>query len=297
MKPKISKTVTQSRSPPHPLLTSGLAFYGLAFILMALFIQTVPVWQWLAKTLPTWAAVALPGAVLALLVAAVCVFVLRDRTRRAEINWRLFGGGILLCVAALLLTDPAFPAKRIHSAEYLALALIIRRAAAARVHGIELVVYSAILTALLGIHDELIQGLHPDRGFGLRDIGVNATAGLGGSLIGAALGLFESPSPSDHASDSVPRPTPHPSISPSVLAIIAGLALFLFALPAFHDIPIPWWTVAPLLMGGALWCGALKPQVPPRAGGAAHPYLIAVWLALITPVYVLIANVTPLVFH
>jgi len=256
---------------------------------MALFIQTVPLWQWLAKTLPPWAVVALPGAVLGLLVAAVCVSVLRDRTRRGAIDWRLFSGGVLLCVAALLLSDPAFPAKRIHSAEYLALALVIRRAAAARVHGIELIFYSTVLTTLLGIHDELIQGLHPDRGFGLRDIGVNATAGFGGSLIGSALGLFESPSPTGVASDSVPRP----SISPWVLAIVAGLALFLFALPAFRDAPIPWWTVAPLLMAGALWCGALKPP----SGDATHPYPIAVGFALTTPVYVVLANVTSLVFH
>ncbi len=293
MKLKTANTETPSRLPPHPLLTSGLAFYGLALILMALFIQTVPVWQWLAKTLPTWATVALPAVVLGLLLGALGLTVLRDRDRRAAINWRLFGGGILLCIVALLLSDPAFPAKRIHSAEYLALALVIRRAASARVHGIELVVYATVLTVLLGIHDELIQGLHPDRGFGLRDIGVNATAGLGGSLIGAALGLIESPSPASAASDSVPRT----SISPPVLAIVAGLALLLIALPAFRDVLIPWWTVAPLLMGGALWCGALKPQVPPRAGDATHPYPIAVVFALITPVYVVLANVTPLVFH
>ncbi len=264
---------------------SSLAYYGLAIVLVALFIETFAIWQWFVRILPSWGAKGLPVAFLGAVFLAL--FILNHRTIKLSQPHSkiMLGSGLVLAIVALFLCDPQFPAKRIHVAEYVLISIILRRAICTHVGGTELIIYSGLLSALLGVHDELIQGLHPDRTFGLRDILVNAIAGAGGALIGGALGLFVSHQP--NSLDGGPR------ISWTAGLVALGLILFLIILPFYRDFVIPWWALSPLLTAGAIWCV----QESSWSGKFLHPYSVAVWLALTTTLYLVIANETPLVFH
>lgn len=151
--------------------------------------------------------------------------------------------GIGLCLFALAVPDPAFPVKRIHVAEYMLLSLVVRFAMSHRLQGAHLLFFSACFTALLGIHDEFLQGLHPSRTYGLRDITVNFLGGWGGALIWHGLGLFL-------------RPV-HPRFSPGRHGTVTGFlftACLLFSVAAlafpaafFRGSILPIWTVLPLV--------------------------------------------------
>jgi hypothetical protein len=75
-------------------------------------------------------------------------------------------------------------------AEYLLLSLIARAVMSLRMQGAGLLIYSALFAAVLGIHDEFLQGLHPARTYGLNDMAVNGLGALGGALIWHGTGLF-----------------------------------------------------------------------------------------------------------
>lgn len=101
--------------------------------------------------------------------------------------------GLVLCVIGLLIPDPNVGVKRIHVTEYLILSLLVRYTLSHRLSGHTLLVFASLLTAVLGIHDEFLQGLHPSRTYGLRDIGVNSVSALAGNLIWHGLQLFSRP--------------------------------------------------------------------------------------------------------
>jgi Na+-transporting NADH:ubiquinone oxidoreductase subunit NqrE len=53
-----------------------------------------------------------------------------------------------------------------------------------------LLLFSFLFAAILGVHDEFLQGFHSSRTFGLRDMVVNSMGAGGGALIWHGLGLF-----------------------------------------------------------------------------------------------------------
>jgi VanZ family protein len=83
------------------------------------------------------------------------------------------------------------PAERTHLFEYGFLAVLLHQALTERVRNGRHVPIPAILavasTALLGWLDEGIQAILPDRVYDLRDVGVNALAGLMAILASQAL--------------------------------------------------------------------------------------------------------------
>jgi hypothetical protein len=219
-----------------------------------------------------------PGLLAFLLVALMAwARVLRRQTIRA---WPV-AGGLILALAALSLADPQFPAKRIHVAEYVLLSLVIRYGVAAEADGVRLTVLSAIITALFGLHDELAQGLHPARSFGRMDVVVNGLSGLAGALL--AHGLNIAPGRKTMASSTIP--------ALSAVGVIAGVVFLAVAVGAYRDQFIPWWTMTPVLAAGAFWF------FDQRSAVTTTPVSVAVWLALLIPIYPVLANVTPLVFH
>ena len=79
----------------------------------------------------------------------------------------LLGGSAAVATFGLMLTDPQFPAKRIHVAEYIAVAWLVYRGLGGRLGAPRRAAAAALIASLLGVHDELIQGLHPRRTFGV----------------------------------------------------------------------------------------------------------------------------------
>jgi hypothetical protein len=258
---------------------SGLLSYALAGLLVGLFIQTFEAWRWLTATAgPGLAAVLAPGLLVALLLTLAGWAALGRR--RPVATWPVIAGSILALIA-LWLCDPEFPAKRIHVAEYVLLSLVVRRGVAFDVQGGRLTILSALITALFGFHDELAQGLHPDRSFALVDVGVNALSAFAGALIAQGLGLFAGRR--TVAADAAPVA--------GLIAVAVGLAFLAVALSDYRDQPIPWWTMTPILAAGALWF------FDNRSSATLPAISVAVWLALMAPLYPVLANVTPLVFH
>jgi hypothetical protein len=163
-----------------------------------------------------------------------------------------------LALAGLLLADPAFPAKRVHVFQYALLALVVRQALGGRIGGTALLAMAALVAALLGVHDELVQGIRPERYFGLGDILVNSVSALAGACLGAAL------SQSDDGRGTV---TPRAWLAIGIA--LAGLAALIVGL-AQTPLPLWAWLPAPLCLAASIWL------VPP---GGRWPAALPVWLA------------------
>jgi len=170
---------------------SLLLLHGLSFVLVVFYVNMFQFWAWLSRQLgPGPLVKALPVLVTAGVLGVVAWrFILRVN-RGHSINLLFFGAGIVCAVFALAIPDPRVPIKRIHVAEYVILAFLVRHTLSHRLQGGELTLFTFLVTILFGVHDEMLQGFHPLRYYGWRDIIVNATAGLSGALLGHGLLSF-----------------------------------------------------------------------------------------------------------
>lgn len=169
-----------------------LLLHGACFALVILYVNMFPFWAWLSKALNhgTFA------RILPILVALSVLLLLAPRfiqrvNRGRRIRFAFLGLGIVAAFLALAIPDPEFPIKRIHVAEYILLSLLVRYTLSRRLGGLQLALFTALVTALYGVHDEMIQGLHSLRYYGWRDMIVNASAGLSGAMLGHGLVCFE----------------------------------------------------------------------------------------------------------
>ena len=95
----------------------------------------------------------------------------------------LLCAAVLIAGLGLLLADPRFPAKRIHVPEYIVVAWLVRAGLRHHLDGWSLTVGATLIAGLYGVHDELIQGLHPKRTYGLMDMATNACGAATGALL------------------------------------------------------------------------------------------------------------------
>jgi len=273
-----STSGTRPKPSPH-----ALAWYVLAALLVLVYVNTFPFWILLsAYAGPAPARLAPFAATAAALVLALVV-----ARRRPDVLMAPLAAGCVIAVIALFLTDPNFPAKRIHVPQYLLLAIVVRRALSPDIDGPGLTVMTIVLTMLFGAHDELLQGLHANRSFGLRDLAINAAGGLAGALIGAGMRLFISPTVAK----------PDKGVDRATIAaagiVFAAAILLLAPLEAFRDRTIPFWTMAPLLAAMVFWAGLASPG----SGGRARPWRALATLAFTLLLYPLATHVTTRVFH
>ncbi len=85
---------------------------------------------------------------------------------------------LIALATAFCLQQLQVPAKRIHFFQYAPLTLLILHAVGFRSKDRYRYVWTLACVALIGVGDETLQGLLPNRYFGLSDIVVNAVAGL-----------------------------------------------------------------------------------------------------------------------
>lgn len=273
-----------SVSSPHSRF-SGVPTFVLALFLTVAYVQTFALWRWLGTLVSSRAASAFPFVLTGLVLAAAVAMGLVIRRRDIRVQWGVVLLGVAIAVASLFLSDPQFPAKRIHIVEYGLLAIVVRHAFSYRLDGTRLLWASVVVTALLGCHEELLQGLHPLRTYGPDDIARNVAAAVAGGLIGHGLHLFQR---NVRDSQSVSQ-----ALSLETLAVLVGAGLLLFSLAAFRSDWIPWWTLAPLLAAGAVWCRRFGVWT----GGLLHPVSLGFWLCQTMSLYPLLSNVSPLVLH
>jgi hypothetical protein len=162
--------------------------HGACYLLVLFYVNMFQFWAWISRGMgPGILTRMLPVAV----TAVVLLFIALRFVDRVNRGWSIrpvyLSLGLACAIFALAIPDPEVPIKRIHVAEYLVLAFLVRATLSHRLQGGELTLYGTLVTMLLGIHDEMLQGLHPLRYYGWRDMIVNAVAGLGGSLLGHGL--------------------------------------------------------------------------------------------------------------
>jgi len=197
--------------------------------------------------------------------------------------------GLCCCFVALALPDPEIAVKRIHVAEYLLLSLYVRYTLSFRLAGISLLVFSCLLACLYGVHDELLQGLHPARTYGLRDMSVNAVAAVGGCLLWHGLAIFSRNSPV-HKSENG-------SFSPGQSFYLAGLAITIpaMAVPLIvhRNESLPFWPFLPLAAATIVWsCFFIDDRSAHRHGILAVSVVAFLFLA-----YPLVVNVLEITFY
>jgi hypothetical protein len=94
---------------------------------------------------------------------------------------------ILFAIAGLAITDPQYPAKRIHVPEYMIVSYLIRAGLAQHIKGWSLTLGAILAASLFGIQDELIQGIHSERTYGLPDMLVNTCGAIAGAFLSQSL--------------------------------------------------------------------------------------------------------------
>lgn len=163
-------------------------------------------------------------------------------------KWPWIAGGMLLLAIGLLIPDPNYVVKRIHVTEYLALSLLVTYTLSHHLNGMELLFYATLLAALLGVHDEFLQGFHPSRTFGLRDICVNSVAAFGGNCIWYGMGLFRKINVPGRSFLS------HPILKWYLLWLFLSVLMMVVPFINLKYSAIPTWVYLPLSSSLLFWC-------------------------------------------
>ena len=290
-------TDEKTSTPPSPMAGrhSGRLLYPLAALLVLIYVNTFELWAVLVRTIGAERAAYVPFAALALGVASMGGWIVLRRKGAERDTFRirpvLLVLGLALAVVRLALTDPAYPAKRIHVPQYLLLALVLRRALSDHVGGAVLTATTILVTLIFGIHDEMLQGLHPSRSYGLRDMAVNGAAGAAGALMAAGVGLWRGPS----------GPASVPIRIGAVVALqLASLAFLVLSLMTYvwtgpTGQPPPALAAAPAAVTSLVLMALVRSgRIAP---GTRHICTVIAWITLPLAFYPVIPHVTPLVFH
>jgi hypothetical protein len=259
-----------------------LAWHLLAPILVLAYVHTFSIWNWMTATVGASSAAWLP---LVMTAAAVSVLLLLLR-RHPILRWPRFAVGACVAAVAIFLSDPDFPAKRIHVLQYMLLAIILRRALAPDLRNDpELSVMSVAIASLYGLHDEFLQGFHLQRTFGLFDAVIDALGAIAGTIMASAAGLFQTRNRTAEVQlDNVTR---------AVLMLIAiAAALLVLPLESYRDQTIPTWTLLPLV-ASAVVAATLLPSKSARLPCVRAFIAVAITLAL----YPLASHVPTFRFH
>jgi len=225
-----------------------LILYCLCAILVVFFVNLYSVWAIADKMLPNWLLTALPIIAGLIFTSAALFYLYQRKSRPAQINSSLLLLGGAICIAALLIPDSRFPVKRIHVVEYMTLVCLVRYVMSWRIQGAALLFFSVMATILFGIHDELLQGIHPSRTYGLRDMFVNGVAALGGGLVwhGGALFVREM---DQQKMNQVGLTSVGLYLCWLSLAILA----FVVPLTVYRQEVMPYWPLLPLSAAMVVW--------------------------------------------
>lgn len=264
---------------------SSCAWYLLSVLLVFAFAHSFPIWQGLLQPLgETWTAVGIVTATAAG-IGGGFLMVLRNQSVAVE-SWKFIALGCGVAILGLALTDPQYPAKRIHVLEYFLLTLVVRRAMAPDMDGISLSVLSIAAAIFLAVHDELIQGLLPSRTFGVRDIFIDTLGVVSATFFAVGVKVRK-----DHQAQSSNAANPVSALYFGTL-LTAGIALTLIPLAMFQFNSVPVWVVLPAL--GAVTATVLMFE---RKHYAISPTVFCLILAASVPIPILLSHVPFLVFQ
>ena len=216
-----------------------------AVLLVIVYLNMFPAVRYIVKHWGVTPVMVLPIMItIGVLIVIFTIFLRSMKMKQAQPEIAPVILGIIICLAALAVPDPQAPVKRIHVVEYMTLSLLIRYTMSVRLQGLALLIYSIFFASLLGVHDELLQGLHPLRTYGTRDIVVNALGSAGGGLIWHGFKLFE------HSGQYIESPAPLTRFTSVYLVWLFCSVLFFFIpLLYFREEQLPLWPAFPLAAG------------------------------------------------
>jgi len=282
MAPKV-ETASSRTCPGFCLFLLHLS----CFLLVVFYVNMFQFWAWLSRQLGSGPLTEFLPVIVTLIVLAVIVFRFGQRVNRGyRIKFLFLGLGIVGAFFALAIPDPHVPIKRIHVAEYIVLAFVVRYTLSKRLEGASLTLFTVLVTILLGVHDEMLQGLHSLRYYGWRDVIVNGMAGLSGSLLGHGLLSFEKPGGQKTTRNKSKEITPGIIVVYTLLmgAVVAHV-IFLYQQRGSH---FTYHSLLPLT-GSCLVISVLYPEMIVNAQ-RNHGLQAVFWLALGLLVYPLVVN-------
>lgn len=262
--------------------------YPLAVLLVLIYLNMFPVVRYIVQSWGTTPVLVLPILITLIALAVIISLFLKMRqVKQPPARIISITIGIIICLVALAVPDPQAPVKRIHVIEYMLLSLLIRYIMSVRHQGISLLAFSIFFASLLGVHDELLQGLHPLRTYGIRDIMVNALGSAGGGLIWHGFKLFE-----QNGETAQPTGTA-PGFTYFYLAwLFCSVVTFFLPLYSFREKTLPLWPAVPLIVSLILFTTAGRKFVPRFDHGTrAVSYASFLMLA-----YLIAARLIPLRF-
>jgi len=262
--------------------------YSSSILLVIMYLNMFPVVKYIVQHYGTTPVLVLPIVITVALLIVIFSFFLKTRlVLKRQASAPLIILGIAVCLAALIVPDHQAPVKRIHVIEYMVLSCLIRYTMSVRLQSTPLLIFSIAFTALLGVHDELLQGLHPLRTYGIRDIFVNALGSVGGGLIWHGFGLFEYPS-------EVEKQTVRPLGWTYLYLIWLFCSVLLFFIPLyfFREKILPIWPAVPLISSLILFVLSADKMIPSLSHGVKAVSCVSFTLIL----YLAAARLTPLVF-
>jgi len=115
-----------------------------------------------------------------ILLLAVIYTVMCVRKRRTVRCLSVLTGGAV--VVSLIVTFEANPNKHIHIPEYVLMTWLLYQALSMDYRGSGLLLLVFICAAMLGVVDEILQGIHPGRTYGWRDMIINMASAFIGIL-------------------------------------------------------------------------------------------------------------------
>lgn len=264
-------------------------FHILALFLVVAYVNTFALWREIGNIFGRGIRDGMPFIVVGVLVLGLAIYLgVAAQRGKMSVAWPWLAAAVILAVVGLASTDPAFPAKRIHVPQYVILAIVLCfsiRAADRTALTLMLVFLAA---AAYGVHDEFLQGLHPRRTYGLRDMFVNACGAGAGALLVRAL----SSGGRERLSAVAPAP-PRWGLVVALALAIGGVFLFANAGTAYRADILPYWTVLPAL-AGALALAVAAERLPLRGDRLAVRALVG--LCLLYAIYPLVINVAFLDF-
>ena len=265
----------------------ALTVFTLAFAIVYGFVNTFVLWRAFGNMFGDGVRDALPWIVVAVIGLVGVLFIWR-RKRVAKISWLFLVPAVIAAAIGLSITDPAFPGKRIHVPQYFVLALFVWLVLPVRLRTSATPLLTLIATALYGIHDEFLQGFHPSRTFGLRDMVVN--------LCGAASGVFVLLALSDSRpwrNGKADAPRVDRGAAMALTACVLGACLLAWAATGYRNDLLPYWVVLPVL-AGAVWLAVIVEGLPNAGDRVSLRGIVAISTVFL--IYPLLANVAHLDF-
>lgn len=237
--------------------------YLSSILLVLFYLNMFPVVKYIVRHWGTTPVLVLPLLITAIALAVIFSFFMKARKVKQD-HLRIIPIilGIAICLVALAVPDPEAPVKRIHVIEYMLLSLLIRYTMSVRLQGFELLTFSVFFASLLGVHDELLQGLHPLRTYGIRDILVNALGSAGGGLIWHGFKLFEK------KAEAYDKIASSPGLICFYLAwLFCSVIAFFIPLYYFREKLLPLWPAFPLIVSLILFIATNSKLLSPFSHG------------------------------